>query len=141
MTCACADLDYVLHRFEMEASVGCTPGNPALDPKLEGKAKVGRADEIAAFLDESLASGTKGTCPYVIIDDRQVVMRAHTDLDALDVEAKAPDACVDEQRRYDAQAPERRELSERFGPHFVRTAAPQGLTDAAVAAAVEILQR
>ena len=103
-------------------------------PRLQGNA--GRAGEIAAFLDESLAPAARGTCPFVIIDDREVVAgaHAHTDLSGL---AGLTATAAGPHPGGTGQAVS--ELARRLGPHFVRTRSEDGLTDAAVEAAVAIL--
>ena len=64
-----AYLDFVLYRFEMGPSIGATLGATTMPGGPTAAVGSDRAQQIAAFLDDH---GLAGSCPYVILDDREV---------------------------------------------------------------------
>lgn len=117
-----AYLDYILFRYGLEPSVGVTPGELATAGRsaADEAPYAGRAEEIAFFLDENLSTEAHGKCPFVVIDDREVVIGRL-------------------QPGFDALSAVKQRLELRLAPCFVRTDSAEGLTAAKVDAAIDIL--
>ena len=108
-----------------EPSVGATAGDPTSQgpkgPSSPAHSQAGRAELIADFLDNSLSERARGTCPFVILDDRAVVV---------------PKGALG----FEDQSPQQQALADRLAPNFVRTISTEGLSPANVAAAVAIFE-
>ena len=105
--------------------MGATAGDPTSEgPKALSSpthSQAGRAELIADFLDNSLSPQARGTCPFVILDDRAVIIPSG-------------------EPGFDEQSPQQQALADRLAPNFVRTVSTQGLSPANVATAIDIFE-